>query len=227
MGGGGGGGGGKEEDNADSDSDVSMHSDGSSETVLDHLIIEIWDSDGILGRGDFLGRIGISSSLLNSLDFFTKNKGVHEFKLGACPELPASDNAKAGGTVTIMFTPTTLQEEKTNRKKVTLHVLEAFGLAKADRFGKSDPFAVLSLNGERIGKTKVRSDTMEPIWDDGFVIEVPRGEHDLAKFIIEVSGAICCESLPITKQNKHSILARSFAGLRRRRLFEGRLFGVD
>ena len=47
---------------------------------------------------------------------------------------------------------------------VAVQLRGARGLAKADTFGKSDPYAVLYLDGEEVGRTAVISDTHDPDW---------------------------------------------------------------
>ena len=49
----------------------------------------------------------------------------------------------------------------------------AVGLAKADLLGASDPYAVLYFNNERIGKTRVKFNTLSPVWNQRFVIPKP------------------------------------------------------
>jgi len=168
-------------DDADNDDD----DDDDEDKGIEHLILEVWDSDGIMGRS-FLGRVGVSSSSLHDLSFYHT---VHELKLGPCPSLPLKENEKAGGTVSVLFTPTTFLAESRPRPRVTLHIIEAFGLAKADSFGKSDPFCVLKLNGKTMGKTKVCNNTMEPIWDESFLVDVPRDDDDLHFLTVECYDA--------------------------------------
>ncbi|CAN0009538.1 unnamed protein product, partial [Choristocarpus tenellus] len=45
-------------------------------------------------------------------------------------------------------------------------VTRASGLAKADHWGKFDPYVVLIVNGKEVGRTRVLSKTLEPIWSD-------------------------------------------------------------
>lgn len=45
-----------------------------------------------------------------------------------------------------------------------LTVLSAKGLAKADVFGKSDPFAIVLLNRREIGRTRTLAKTLDPCW---------------------------------------------------------------
>lgn len=47
-----------------------------------------------------------------------------------------------------------------------LTVLSAKGLAKADVFGKSDPFAVVLLNRREVGRTRTLFKTLDPSWVD-------------------------------------------------------------
>ncbi|CAN0024574.1 unnamed protein product, partial [Choristocarpus tenellus] len=50
--------------------------------------------------------------------------------------------------------------------KVALTVCSASGLAKADVFGSSDPFAVVIVNKREIGRTRTLFKTREPVWDE-------------------------------------------------------------
>ena len=46
-----------------------------------------------------------------------------------------------------------------------IHVRGARGLAKADTFGKSDPFARVLLDDKEVGKTEVVKKTLDPDWE--------------------------------------------------------------
>lgn len=50
--------------------------------------------------------------------------------------------------------------------KVVLTVLSAKGLAKADVFGKSDPFAMVLVNRREVGRTRTLFKTLDPCWSD-------------------------------------------------------------
>ena len=54
--------------------------------------------------------------------------------------------------------------------RVTL--LTGHDIAAADRGGKSDPFAVFNLNGERVFKSSIKKKTLNPEWHEDFTIEV-------------------------------------------------------
>lgn len=45
-------------------------------------------------------------------------------------------------------------------------MVSAKGLAKADVFGKSDPFAVVLLNRREIGRTRTLFKTLDPCWSE-------------------------------------------------------------
>lgn len=50
--------------------------------------------------------------------------------------------------------------------QVSLTVLSASGLAKADVFGKSDPFAIVLLNRREVGRTRTLFKTLDPCWSE-------------------------------------------------------------
>jgi hypothetical protein len=43
---------------------------------------------------------------------------------------------------------------------------------KTVAIGKSDPFAVFSLNGSRVFKSQTKKKTLNPIWNETFVVPV-------------------------------------------------------
>ena len=45
-----------------------------------------------------------------------------------------------------------------------VEVLYARGLANTDPFGKSNPFVIVYLNGDEIGRTRVQADCLDPVW---------------------------------------------------------------
>lgn len=51
-------------------------------------------------------------------------------------------------------------------KQISLAVVSARGLAKADIFGESDPYAVVLLNSQEVGRTRTMFKTLEPSWTD-------------------------------------------------------------
>jgi Ca2+-dependent lipid-binding protein len=57
--------------------------------------------------------------------------------------------------------------------RVTL--LSAHDLLAADRGGKSDPFAVFTLSGERVYKSSTKKKTLNPEWNEDFSVSVVSG----------------------------------------------------
>lgn len=47
-----------------------------------------------------------------------------------------------------------------------LTILSAKGLAKADVFGKSDPFGMVLVNRREIGRTRTLFKTLDPCWSE-------------------------------------------------------------
>ena len=43
--------------------------------------------------------------------------------------------------------------------------------------GKSDPFAVFSLNGRRVYKSQTKKKTLKPVWDEKFEVQVVSVHH--------------------------------------------------
>ena len=51
---------------------------------------------------------------------------------------------------------------------LTVKVIGANGLLAVDRGGKSDPYAVFTLNGQKVYKTEKKTKTLTPKWDEDF-----------------------------------------------------------
>ena len=65
---------------------------------------------------------------------------------------------------------------------VELCILRAGDLAKMDRWSKSDPFCIVRVDGYKVGKTRVKSNTQEPVWkDESFWVKVPLMSDPTAK----------------------------------------------
>lgn len=52
--------------------------------------------------------------------------------------------------------------------------IDLLSCAQADKIssGKSDPFAVFSLNGRRVYKSQTKKKTLKPVWDEKFDVQV-------------------------------------------------------
>lgn len=64
-------------------------------------------------------------------------------------------------------------ESINNMGDLRVDLLDASNLKAADRNGKSDPFCVFELNGEKVFKSKVLKKTLHPTWNENFEVRVP------------------------------------------------------
>jgi Ca2+-dependent lipid-binding protein len=72
--------------------------------------------------------------------------------------------------------------------ELNLRLVEARGVPKADIFGKSDPFCVISVTSTRqIFRTKVIQNTLNPVWNDEFQIGLANPETDIFQITVKDS----------------------------------------
>ena len=94
-----------------------------------------------------------------------------------CLDDSVVSGVKAGGWEFDTSVP--LQDDM---KDMEFSVLAAFGLGKADKFGKSDPFCIVKWNGVEIGKSEVVKKNLDPVWEEAnFVIRTPKNLGPLAE----------------------------------------------
>jgi Ca2+-dependent lipid-binding protein len=56
-------------------------------------------------------------------------------------------------------------------------LLTGHDILAVDRGGKSDPYAVFTLNGERVFKSSVKKKTVHPEWHEDFSVSVVSNSH--------------------------------------------------
>jgi hypothetical protein len=56
--------------------------------------------------------------------------------------------------------------------RVTL--VDGHDIRGVDRSGKSDPYAVFSLNGQKVFKSQTKKKTLKPVWNETFTVSVVR-----------------------------------------------------
>ncbi|KAI0726177.1 tricalbin [Fomitopsis betulina] len=76
------------------------------------------------------------------------------------------------------------RESVNNQGMLRVDLLDAQDLLAVDRGGKSDPFAVFQLNGHKVYKSQTKKKTLNPEWDENFVVQVP--SRVAADFVLEV-----------------------------------------
>lgn len=122
------------------------------------VYITVWDED--VGSDDLLGTCSFHVKEL--VQQKTMN-GVFELK---------KKNGQPGGQIhlSLKYTPPQLDGS------ITLKIKNAVGLANKDvnLFGRgfSDPYAIASLDGATVGKTKVIQDNLNPVWNEEFTFDV-------------------------------------------------------
>jgi hypothetical protein len=66
-----------------------------------------------------------------------------------------------------------LRRGTTSCYELSIDVLRATNLRAADVGGTSDPYCKLLFGAERVGKTKAINYTLEPVWNEHFVLTIP------------------------------------------------------
>ncbi|KAF8807280.1 transmembrane protein [Phlegmacium glaucopus] len=82
--------------------------------------------------------------------------------------------------------PVTLEPRETvnNQGILRVELLDGREIRGVDRGGKSDPFAVFELNGQRVFKSQTRKKTTSPDWNEHFEVNV--SSRYAAEFVVEV-----------------------------------------
>jgi len=70
--------------------------------------------------------------------------------------------------------PVTLEprESINNMGMLSITLADGQGIRGVDRGGKSDPFAVFSLNGQKVYKSQTKKKTLNPVWNEPFDVSV-------------------------------------------------------
>ena len=131
-------------------------------------------------REDVIARIQVD------MNEFLENTLDKPFTFSLLP----TDGGGPRSTVTIMskYIPVEMQllkrESINNTGSIRVDLLDGKGLPSADRNGKSDPYCVFELNGERVYKSEICKKTLAPVWNEKFEMHVPSREK--AEFLVEV-----------------------------------------
>ncbi|KAM5532785.1 hypothetical protein V8D89_013582 [Ganoderma adspersum] len=76
------------------------------------------------------------------------------------------------------------RESVNNQGMVRVELIDGHGIHGVDRGGKSDPFVVFHLNGQRVFKSQTKKKTLNPEWNENFTTAVP--SRTGANFMLEV-----------------------------------------
>ncbi|KDQ54885.1 hypothetical protein JAAARDRAFT_37997 [Jaapia argillacea MUCL 33604] len=65
------------------------------------------------------------------------------------------------------------RESVNNQGVLQVTLIDGYDIQGVDRGGKSDPFAVFTLNGQRAWKSQTKKKTLTPEWNETFSLQVP------------------------------------------------------
>ncbi|KAF7310594.1 hypothetical protein HMN09_00602200 [Mycena chlorophos] len=76
------------------------------------------------------------------------------------------------------------RESINNQGMLRVDLLDGGDIRGVDRSGKSDPYAVFSLNGAKVFKSQTKKKTLSPVWNENFTVSVP--SRVAADFSVEI-----------------------------------------
>lgn len=158
-----------------------------------------WDhtGEGFVKELDF-GRVWLR---LNEADEGTKDDIVGQWKEdakkflqeamdGTVKRTLSDEDGKPVATVELeaRYIPVPLKleprESVNNQGTLQVQLLDGGDIHAADRSGKSDPYVVFTLNGEKVFKSQTKKKTLHPEWNETFAVTVP--SRVAADFQLEV-----------------------------------------
>ncbi|KAF8640747.1 hypothetical protein AX17_000398 [Amanita inopinata Kibby_2008] len=101
-----------------------------------------------------------------------------------------NNDSKELATITVetryVPAPVTLEprESVNNQGILRVVLLDGQEILGVDRSGKSDPFALFTLDGQKVFKSQTKKKTLNPEWNEDFVVSVP--SRAAADFTVEV-----------------------------------------
>ncbi|KAL8287656.1 hypothetical protein RQP46_003514 [Phenoliferia psychrophenolica] len=122
----------------------------------------------------------------------SKTIDMNEF-LEACLDKPTQFVLSDGGarnvvTIAAKYIPVDItlepRESVNNSGNLRVELLDGKHIPAADRSGKSDPYAVFELNGEKVHKSEVVKKTLAPVWNENFDVGV--NSRVAANFVVTV-----------------------------------------
>ncbi|KZT06296.1 tricalbin [Laetiporus sulphureus 93-53] len=143
--------------------------------------------EGFIKELDF-GRVWLR---LNEADEGDKDDIIAEWKGDAKPFLQSTmdgpttftlvdkDDADKKSTVQLeaRYLPVPIKlearESINNQGMLRVDILDGRDIQAVDRGGKSDPFVVFYLNGQKVYKSETKKKTLSPEWNENFMVQVP------------------------------------------------------
>ncbi|KIY50784.1 tricalbin [Fistulina hepatica ATCC 64428] len=121
----------------------------------------------------------IAQSTFEALDFLRSTyDGPSEFQF--------DDGSTVSIETRYVPVPVTLEprESVNNQGIVNVDLISGSGIRGVDRGGKSDPYAVFTLNGQKVFKSQTKKKTLTPEWNEDFAVSV--SSRTASKFSVEV-----------------------------------------
>ncbi|TBU34912.1 tricalbin [Dichomitus squalens] len=101
---------------------------------------------------------------------------------------PDDEDKRSVVTIEARYLPVPIKleprESVNNQGNVRVELLDGHGIHGVDRGGKSDPFVVFHLNGQRVYKSQTKKKTLNPEWNESFTVQVP--SRTGSNFLLEV-----------------------------------------
>ncbi|CDO75883.1 hypothetical protein BN946_scf184672.g16 [Trametes cinnabarina] len=89
---------------------------------------------------------------------------------------PNDEDKKSTVTLETRYVPVPIKleprESVNNQGLVRVDLIDGHSIHAADRGGKSDPFVVFHLNGQRVYKSQTKKKTLNPEWNESFTVQV-------------------------------------------------------
>ncbi|KAJ7124724.1 C2 domain-containing protein [Mycena crocata] len=173
-----------------------------------------WETvgEGFIKELDF-GRVWLR---LNEAEEGYKDDIIAEWKgdakaflqstLNGPQEFTLQDEDRPSSTIMIesryVPVPITLEARESINNQGTLRVdlLDGSDIRGVDRGGKSDPFAVFTLNGNKVHKSQTKKKTLTPVWNENFTVQVPsRVAADFSVELFDWNQINTAESLGVAE----------------------------
>jgi hypothetical protein len=133
------------------------------------ITFEVFDHD-VVGSHDFLGQAQLRGDVLRT--FLKSDEILTSFTL---KNEQGSEVTKGDLTlklISLQIEEVARIEGVADRFVLSVRLVGATRLRAADVSGASDPYAVVTFAGEKVGKTKVAKKTLNPRWDQTFRVLV-------------------------------------------------------
>ncbi|KAF9024878.1 hypothetical protein BGZ52_010146 [Haplosporangium bisporale] len=126
-----------------------------------------FDVTGAVGRGTVKGAGVVGKGVLGGISAGASAIGLHRKGSGA----PHSINApNPEGSTSGHVASSSSSSDVGEPGNLTIHVIEADGLLGVDKSGTSDPYVKVNIGEHSVLKTKVKKETLKPVWNESVLV---------------------------------------------------------